>query len=173
MKNKKIEELEERLVNVARVTTVRKGGRIFKFSVLVIVGDGKGRVGYGLGKAKEVSQARQKAVQEAKRNIKRYPLRESRTPHHDVVAHYRSAKVVVRHAPAGTGIIAGGAMRSVFEALGVKDVVAKSIGSASKHNVVKATIKALESMKSPKIIAINRSKKIGDIIVRRNIVNKK
>ena len=161
-------ELIDRLVNINRVAKVVKGGRRFGFSALVIVGDGKGRVGYGSGKAREVPEAVRKATEQAKRGLIRVPLRQGRTLHHDVEGHFGAGHVVLRAAPAGTGIIAGGPMRAVFEALGVGDVVAKSIGTANPHNMVKATFDALSRMMSPRAVAAKRGKKVGDIVGRRD-----
>jgi small subunit ribosomal protein S5 len=161
-------ELIDRLVNINRVAKVVKGGRRFGFSALVIVGDGKGRVGYGSGKAREVPEAVRKATEQAKRGLIRVPLRQGRTLHHDVEGRFGAGHVVLRAAPAGTGIIAGGPMRAVFEALGVGDVVAKSIGTANPHNMVKATFNALGRMMSPRAVAAKRGKKVGDIVGRRD-----
>jgi small subunit ribosomal protein S5 len=160
-------ELVDRLVNINRVAKVVKGGRRFGFSALVIVGDTKGRVGYGSGKAREVPEAVRKATEQAKRSLIRVPLRQGRTLHHDVQGHFGAGHVVLRAAPAGTGIIAGGPMRAVFEALGVSDVVAKSLGTANPHNMVKATFDALGRMMSPRTVAAKRGKKVGDIVGRR------
>jgi small subunit ribosomal protein S5 len=160
-------DLVDRLVNINRVAKVVKGGRRFGFSALVVVGDGKGRVGYGGGKAREVPEAVRKATEQAKRSLIRVPLRQGRTLHHDVQGHFGAGLVVLRAAPAGTGIIAGGPMRAVFEALGVSDVVAKSLGTANPHNMIKATFAALSSMMSPRAIAAKRGKKVGDIVGRR------
>jgi small subunit ribosomal protein S5 len=161
-------ELVDRLVNINRVAKVVKGGRRFGFSALVIVGDGKGRVGYGSGKAREVPEAVRKATEQAKRAMIRVPLRQGRTLHHDIEGHFGAGRVVLRAASAGTGIIAGGPMRAVFEALGINDVVAKSIGSSNPHNMVKATFDALGKMMSPRAIAAKRGKKVGDIVGRRD-----
>ena len=161
-------ELIDRLVNINRVAKVVKGGRRFGFSALVIVGDGKGRVGYGSGKAREVPEAVRKATEQAKRSMIRVPLRQGRTLHHDIQGHFGAGRVVLRAAPAGTGIIAGGPMRAVFEALGVGDVVAKSLGTSNPHNMVKATFDALGSMMSPRAVAAKRGKKVGDIVGRRD-----
>jgi small subunit ribosomal protein S5 len=161
-------ELIDRLVNINRVAKVVKGGRRFGFSALVIVGDGKGRVGYGSGKAREVPEAVRKATEQAKRGMIRVPLRQGRTLHHDIQGHFGAGRVVLRAAPAGTGIIAGGPMRAVFEALGINDVVAKSIGSSNPHNMVKATFDALSKMMSPRAVAAKRGKKVGDIVGRRD-----
>ncbi len=161
------DDLVDKLVHVNRVAKVVKGGRRFSFAALVVVGDQKGRVGYGSGKAKEVPDAIRKATEQAKRSMIRVPLREGRTLHHDAAGRFGAGKVVLRSAPAGTGIIAGGAMRAVFEMMGVSDVVAKSLGSANPHNMIKATFNALASMSSPRYIAAKRNKKVGEIIARR------
>ena len=163
-------ELIDRLVNINRVAKVVKGGRRFGFSALVIVGDGKGRVGYGSGKAREVPEAVRKASEQAKRSMVRVPLRQGRTLHHDVKGHFGAGRVLLRAAPPGTGIIAGGPMRAVFEALGIHDVVAKSLGSQNPHNMVKATFDALTSAMSPRAVAARRNKKVGEIIGRRDSV---
>ena len=160
-------DLVDRLVNINRVAKVVKGGRRFGFSALVVVGDGKGRVGYGGGKAREVPEAVRKATEQAKRSMIRVPLRQGRTLHHDVQGQFGAGRVVLRAAPAGTGIIAGGPMRAVFEALGVSDVVAKSLGTANPHNMIKATFAALSSIMSPRAVAAKRGKKVGDIVGRR------
>jgi small subunit ribosomal protein S5 len=160
-------ELTEKLVSVNRVAKVVKGGRRFGFAAVVVVGDGKGRVGYGTGKAREVPEAIRKATDQAKRAMVRVPLREGRTLHHDVRGHFGAGKVYLRAAKAGTGIIAGGPMRAVFESLGLHDVVAKSVGSSNPHNMIKATFDAFTKMASPRTIAAKRGKKVGDIIGRR------
>lgn len=160
-------ELMDRLVSVNRVAKVVKGGRRFGFSALVVVGDGKGRVGYGSGKAREVPEAVRKATEQAKRSMVRVPLRQGRTLHHDVHGHFGSGRVLLRAAPPGTGIIAGGPMRLVFEALGISDVVAKSMGSTNPHNMVKATFAALALVNSPRSVAAKRGKKVSDIVGRR------
>ena len=157
-------EFVEKLVSINRVAKVVKGGRRFGFAALVVVGDGKGRVGHGAGKAREVPEAIRKATEQAKRTMVRVPLREGRTLHHDLNGHFGAGQVVMRAAPAGTGIIAGGPMRAVFEALGVQDVVAKSIGTSNPHNMVKAPLAALSSVVSPRVVAARRGKKIGDIL---------
>ena len=157
-------ELVEKLVSINRVAKVVKGGRRFGFAALVVVGDGKGRVGHGAGKAREVPEAIRKATDQAKRNMIRVPLREGRTLHHDLNGRFGAGSVVMRAAPAGTGIIAGGPMRAVFEALGVQDVVAKSIGTSNPHNMVKATLAALSSIASPRAVAARRGRKISDIL---------
>ncbi|MFD2263005.1 30S ribosomal protein S5 [Lacibacterium aquatile] len=161
-------ELIEKLVGINRVAKVVKGGRRFGFAALVIVGDGKGRVGHGSGKAREVPEAIRKATEQAKRNMVRVPLRENRTLHHDSHGHFGAGRVVVRAASAGTGIIAGGPMRAVFEALGVQDVVAKSLGTSNPHNMIKATFDALVAANSPRAVAARRGKKVADILGRRD-----
>lgn len=160
-------DLVDKLVSINRVAKVVKGGRRFGFAALVVVGDAKGRVGYGTGKAREVPEAIRKATEQAKRTLIRVPLREGRTLHHDVRGRFGAGRVLLRAAPAGTGIIAGGPMRAVFETLGVQDVVAKSIGSPNPHNMVKATFQALENLNSPRSVAARRGKKVSDIIGRR------
>ncbi len=161
------EELLERLVAINRVAKVVKGGRRFGFAALVVVGDGRGRVGAGSGKAREVPEAIRKATEQAKRNMVRVPLREGRTLHHDIKARFGAGKVLLRSAPAGTGIIAGGPLRAVFEALGVQDVVAKSIGSANPYNMVKAAIAALEKMESPRMVAGRRGRRVNEVLGRK------
>ena len=160
-------ELLDKLVGINRVAKVVKGGRRFSFAALVVVGDGRGRVGFGTGKAREVPEAIRKATEQAKREMIRVPLREGRTLHHDVEGRFGAGHVVLRAAPPGTGIIAGGPMRAVFETMGVQDVVAKSIGTPSPHNMVKATFQALQSCTSPRRVAARRGKKVSDIISRR------
>lgn len=160
-------ELIEKPVAIRRVAKVVKGGRRFGIAALVVVGDGKGRVGYGTGKAKEAPDAMKKATDAAKKNMVRIPLRESRTLHHDIYGRYGAGKVIIRSAPVGTGIIAGGPMRAVFEALGVMDVVAKSVGTSNPHNMLKATFDALLSTRSPRAVASKRNKKVGEIVARR------
>jgi len=160
-------EFVDRLVHINRVAKVVKGGRRFGFAALVVVGDQKGRVGFGHGKAREVPEAIRKATDSAKRTLIRVPLREGRTLHHDVNGRHGAGKVVLRAAPAGTGIIAGGPMRAVFESLGVQDVVAKSIGTSNPYNMVRATFDALKQEMSPRIIASRRGKKVSDILARR------
>ncbi len=154
----------EKLVGINRVTKVVKGGKSFKMAAMVLIGDGKGRIGYGTGKAREVPEAITKATNAAKRNLQRIPLREGRTLHHDVRGRYGAGKVVLRMAPAGTGIIAGGPMRALFEALGIKDVVAKSVGSSNPHNMIKATFDALNQISSPRSVAVRRGKKVNEIL---------
>ena len=160
-------ELIEKLVGINRVAKVVKGGRRFGFAALVVVGDGKGRVGVGSGKAREVPEAIRKATDQAKRGMIRVPLREGRTLHHDANGHFGAGKVVLRAAPAGTGIIAGGPMRAIFEALGVADVVTKSIGTSNPHNMIKATFDALTQVTSPRSVAARRGRRVSDILGRR------
>ena len=160
-------EFVDRLVAINRVAKVVKGGRRFGFAALVVVGDQKGRVGFGHGKAREVPEAVRKATEAAKRALIRVPLREGRTLHHDVFGHHGAGKVLLRSAPAGTGIIAGGPMRAVFETLGIHDIVAKSVGTSNPYNMVRATFDALKNIVSPRSVAARRGKKVGDIIARR------
>lgn len=160
-------EFQEKLVAVNRVAKVVKGGRRFGFAALMVIGDGKGRVGSGHGKAKEVPEAIRKATEQAKRQMIRVPLREGRTIHHDVEARSGAGRVVLRSAPVGTGVIAGGPMRAVFDCLGVQDVVAKAVGSSNPYNMVNATLEALKMMESPRQIAARRGKKVSDVIAAR------
>ena len=157
-------EFTDKLVHINRVAKVVKGGKRFGFAALVVVGDLKGRVGFGHGKAREVPEAIRKATEAAKRNLLRVPLRDARTLHHDTAGRHGSGKVILRSAPAGTGIIAGGAMRAVFEMLGVHDVVAKSLGSTNPYNVVRATLQGLQAMNTPAEIAAKRGKKVEEIL---------
>ncbi|TWT05718.1 30S ribosomal protein S5 [Reyranella sp. CPCC 100927] len=161
-------ELVDRLVDINRVSKTVKGGKRFGFAAIVVVGDQRGRVGYGTGKAREVPEAIRKATESAKRGMIRVALREGRTLHHDVVGHFGAGRVVLRAAPAGTGIIAGGAMRAVFETVGLKDVVAKSVGTSNPHNMIKATFEALSAVQSPRTVAARRGKKVADILGRRD-----
>ena len=161
-------EFADRLVAINRVSKTTKGGKNFGFAALVVVGDQKGRVGFGKGKAKEVPEAIRKATEQAKRKMIRVPLREGRTLHHDIEGRHGAGKVVMRSAPEGTGIIAGGPMRAVFEMLGVKDVVSKSIGSANPYNMIRATIDGLQKEQSPRHVAARRGKKVSDILPRRD-----
>lgn len=161
-------DLIDKLVGINRVAKVVKGGRRFGFAALVVVGDAKGRVGYGTGKAREVPEAIRKATEQAKRKLIRVPLREGRTLHHDIRGRFGAGKVLLRSAPPGTGIIAGGPMRAVFETLGLQDVVAKSVGTQNPHNMVKATFQALENLQSPRSVAARRGKRVGDIVGRRS-----
>ncbi len=160
-------EYVEKLVSINRVAKVVKGGRRFSFAALVVVGDGNGMVGHGKGKAKEVPEAIKKATEVAKNNMIRVPLRQGRTLHHDIHGRFDSGKVYLRSAPSGTGVIAGGPMRAVFEALGIQDIVAKSVGTSNPHNMVRATFQALQLASSPKIIATRRGLKVNDITKRR------
>ena len=157
-------DLVDKLVGINRVAKVVKGGRRFGFAALVVVGDEKGRVGFGSGKAREVPEAIRKATEKAKSQMIRVPLREGRTLHHDVRGDFGAGHVVCRSAPAGTGIIAGGPMRAVFETLGVQDVVAKSTGSQNPYNMVKATFKALARLQSPRSVAARRGRRVSDIL---------
>ena len=160
------EELIEKLVHINRVAKVVKGGKRFGFAALVVVGDGKGRVGFGKGKAREVPEAINKATAAAKKAMIRVPLKEGRTLHHDGMGHFGAGRVNVRTAPAGTGIIAGGPMRAVFESLGVADVVTKSIGTSNPYNMIRATFDALTNQSSPKSVAQRRGKKVADLLGR-------
>ncbi len=157
----------DKLVAINRTAKVVKGGRRFGFTALVVVGDGKGSVGFGKGKAKEVADARRKAIDAAKKSMVRVSLRENRTFHHDIRGRAGAGKVLIRTAPPGTGIIAGGPMRAIFEALGVQDVAAKSIGSSNPFNMVQATFEAFDNIQSPKHVAARRNKKVGDIVSQR------
>jgi len=165
-------ELIEKLVSINRVAKVVKGGKRFGFAALVVVGDGKGRIGHGAGKAREVPEAIRKATEQAKRAMVRVPLREGRTLHHDIFGRFGAGKVQLRAAKPGTGIIAGGPMRAIFEALGVHDVVAKSIGTSNPHNMVKATLEALTAMTSPRQVAQRRGRRVADVLGRRDADNK-
>ena len=157
-------EFSERLVTINRVAKVVKGGRRFGFAAIMIVGDNKGRVGYGTGKAKEVPEAVRKATEDAKTKMVRVHLKDNRTLHHDIVGRFGAGKVILRSASPGTGIIAGGPMRALFESLGIKDVVAKSTGTSNPHNMLKATFDAFKKSESPKSIASKRSKKVSEVI---------
>ncbi len=159
-------EFADRLVAINRVSKTVKGGKRFGFAALVVVGDQKGRVGFGKGKAKEVPEAIRKATEQAKRQMVRIPLKEGRTLHHDMEGRHGAGKVVMRTAPQGTGIIAGGPMRAVFEMLGVQDVVAKSIGSQNPYNMIRATLNGLSKGSSPRMVAQRRGKKVADILHR-------
>ncbi|RDE05521.1 30S ribosomal protein S5 [Sphingomonas aracearum] len=160
------EELIEKLVHINRVSKTVKGGKRFGFAALVVVGDGKGRVGFGHGKAREVPEAISKATASAKKAMVRVPLKDGRTLHHDGNGHFGAGRVTVRTAPAGTGIIAGGPMRAIFESLGVADVVTKSIGTSNPYNMIRATFEALTTQTSPKSVAQRRGKKIADLLGR-------
>ena len=160
-------EFIDRLVFINRVSTVVKGGRRFSFAALVTVGDQKGYVGFGHGKAREVPEAIKKATDAAKASLIKVPLKEGRTLHHDIEGRHGAGKVILRTAPPGTGIIAGGPMRAVFEVLGIQDVVAKSIGSSNPNNMVRATVKALSKINSPRQVAARRGKKVNEVISQR------
>ena len=160
-------EFTEKLVHINRVAKVVKGGKRFGFAALVVLGDLKGRVAFGHGKAREVPEAIRKATEAARRALVRVPLREGRTVHHDSFGRHGAGRVLIRAAPPGTGIIAGGAMRAVFEMLGVQDVVAKSLGSTNPYNVVRATFDALKAQENPRAVAARRGKKYGEIAARR------
>jgi len=160
------EALSETLVDVNRVTKVVSGGRKFSFAAGVVVGDKNGRVGYGHGKAKEVTEARAKATQEAKKNIVKIPLYEGRTIHHDVIGKSGAAKVILRRARPGTGVIAGGPMRAIFDSLGVHDIVAKSLGSSNVYAMIAATFGALLKLSSPKVICDRRGKKLNELLTK-------
>ncbi len=157
-------DLIEKLVGINRVAKVVKGGRRFGFAALVVVGDGRGRVGYGHGKAREVPEAIRKATEQAKRSMIRVPLREGRTLHHDIKGRFGAGHVVLRPAGQGTGIIAGGPMRAIFESLGVQDVVAKSVGTSNPYNMIKATFEGLQRSASPRMVAQRRGKKVSDLL---------
>ena len=160
-------DIKEKLVSINRITKVVKGGRRFGFAALMVVGNQKGSVGIGQGKSKQVPDAIKKATEDSKRNLIKIPLKDGRTLHHDVRGKNGAGKVLLRAAPAGTGIIAGGAIRSVCEVLGIQDVVAKSLGSANPHNVLKACVDGLKSQSSPKLLSAIRGKKISDIVLKR------
>lgn len=162
------DEMVDRLVHINRVAKVVKGGRRFGFAALVIVGDQKGRVGFGHGKAREVPEAIRKATAAARQRMIRVPLREGRTLHHDAEGRHGAGKILMRAAPPGTGIIAGGPMRAVFEALGVQDVVTKSLGSSNPYNMVRATFQALAHLDSPRSVAARRNKRVSEIVARRS-----
>ena len=165
---KKVEsDIKEKLVAINRITKVVKGGRRFGFAALVVAGNQKGSIGIGQGKSKQVPDAIKKATEVAKRNMVQIPLKDGRTLHHDVYAKSGSGKILMRTAPTGTGIIAGGATRAVCEVLGIQDIVAKSLGSQNPHNVLKAVIQGLKSQSSPKAISIMRNKKIAEVIKKR------
>lgn len=171
MARAKVEKVEskytDKLLSINRVAKVVKGGKNFSFSALVVVGDEKGRVGCGLGKAAEVPDAIRKANEQAQKSMIRVPLKEGRTVHHDLIGHFGAGRVVIRTADVGTGIKAGGPMRAIFEVLGVHDVVAKSVGSTNPHNMVRATFDALRKVSSPRQVAARRGKKISDILSNR------
>jgi small subunit ribosomal protein S5 len=165
-------EFVDKLVHINRVAKVVKGGRRFGFAALVVVGDQRGRVGFGHGKAREVPEAIRKATEAAKRSMVRVPLKDGRTLHHETAGRHGAGKVIVRPAEQGTGIIAGGPMRAVFESLGVGDVVAKSLGSSNPYNMVRATFDALKQQQSPRLIAQRRGKSVSEIIQRREVQGK-
>jgi len=160
-------EFVDKLVHINRVAKVVKGGKRFGFAALVVIGDQKGRVGFGHGKAREVPEAIRKATESAKRNLTRVALREGRTLHHDIAGRHGAGRVYLRAAPAGTGIIAGGPMRAVFETLGIQDVVAKSIGSSNPYTMVRATYYALKHQDSPRSVAARRNIKVSTLQSRR------
>ncbi len=164
-------EFIEKLVSINRVAKVVKGGRRFGFAAIVVVGDGSGKVGHGSGKAREVPEAIRKATEVAKRQMVQVPLRESRTLHHDMNGRFGAGKVVLRAAPPGTGVIAGGPLRAIFECLGVQDVVAKSIGTSNPHNMIKAAFNGLAKTSSPKAVAARRGLNVSNIIRRRGGAN--
>lgn len=166
-REKEESEFIEKLVAVNRVAKTQKGGRRFGFAALVVIGDGRGRVGTGHAKSKEVPDAVKKATDKAKRSMIRIPLRDGRTLHHDIKGVFGAGKVTLRTAPTGTGIIAGGPMRAVFECLGVQDVVAKVTGSNNPYNMVNATLEALKNMQSPRQVASRRGKKVSDVVAQR------
>ncbi len=162
-------EIVEKLVAINRVSKTVKGGKNMSFAALVVVGDKNGRVGFGKGNATEVSDAKNKAFEAAKKAMTKVSLKEGRTIHHDIFARFCSAKVYLRAAPAGTGVIAGGPMRAIFECAGIHDIVAKSVGTSNPYNMIAATFAALKALVSPKIVAERRSKEISEIVKRRNL----
>lgn len=162
-------DIVERLISVNKVSKTVKGGKNLSFAVLVVVGDKNGRVGFGKGNATEVTNAKNKAFEAAKKAMTKIALKEGRTIHHDIVGRFCAAKVNLRAAPAGTGVIAGGPMRAIFECAGIHDIVAKSIGTSNPYNMVGATFSALRALTSPKFIAEKRSKEISEIVKRRNL----
>ncbi len=170
-KNSEANELTEKLVSINRVAKVVKGGRRFGFAALVVVGDTRGRVGFGTGKAKEVPEAIKKATDKAKIKMLRIPLKEGRTIHHDIKGRHGASRVILRTAPPGTGIIAGGPMRAVFETLGVQDVVSKSVGSSSPYNMVRATFEGLKNIQSPRNIASRRGLKVSNIFGKKSKID--
>ena len=161
-------EFADRLVAINRVSKTTKGGKNFGFAALVVVGDQRGRVGFGKGKAKEVPEGIRKGTEAAKRAMIRVPLKEGRTLHHDIEGRHGAGKVIMRTAPEGTGIIAGGPMRAVFEMLGIKDIVAKSTGSQNPYNMIRATMDGLQKLQSPRQVASRRGKKVSDILPKRD-----
>ncbi len=166
-REEKADDLIDKLVHINRVAKVVKGGRRFGFAALVVVGDGAGKVGFGHGKAREVPEAIRKATDEAKKSMVKIPLKDGRTIHHEVRGHHGAGKVLVRPAPAGTGIIAGGPMRAVFEALGVADVVSKSLGTSNPYNMVRATFDAIKNQQSPRMVAQRRGRSVAEILAKR------
>jgi len=166
-REEKDSDLIDKLVHINRVAKVVKGGRRFGFAALVVVGDGAGKVGFGHGKAREVPEAIRKATEEAKKSMIKIPLKDGRTIHHEARGHHGAGKVVVRPAPAGTGVIAGGPMRAVFEALGVSDVVSKSLGTSNPYNMVRAAFDALKNQQSPRMVAQRRGRSVAEILARR------
>ena len=168
-KDKKTDDILEKLVHINRITKVVKGGRRFGFAAIMIVGDNKGRVGIGTGKAKEVPEAVRKATENAKTKMIRVHLKENRTIHHDTIGRFGAGKVILRSAAPGTGIIAGGPMRALFESLGIKDVVAKSTGSSNPHNMIKATFDAFKKSESPKSVSSKRTKSIKEVTSSKNL----
>ena len=162
-------ELVERLVAINRVAKTVKGGRRMAFAALVVVGDGRGRIGAGSGKARDVPEAIRKATEEAKRTMIRVPMRDGRTLHHDIQARFGAGEVRMRTAEAGTGIIAGGPLRAVFEVLGIQDVVAKSLGSSNPYNMVKAALAAFQKMESPRMIAARRGRRVNEVLGRKDV----
>ena len=170
-RDREADEIVDKLVYVNRVAKTVKGGRRMAFAALVVVGDQRGRVGFASGKAREVPEAIRKATEKAKRDMIRIPLKEGRTLHHDARGTFGAGSVILRTAPAGTGIIAGGPMRAVFETMGIQDIVAKSTGSQNPHNMIKATFEALKAINSPRMIAAKRGQKVGDIVAGRDGAN--
>lgn len=168
-KDRTSSELVERLVSVNRVSKTVKGGKNMSFAALVVVGDKNGKVGFAKGNATEVTDAKNKAFEKAKKSMIKVSLKEGRTIHHDISARFCSANVHLRSAPAGTGVIAGGPMRAIFDCVGIQDIVAKSTGTSNPYNMIAATFVALENLLSPKIIAERRSKEISEIVKRRNL----
>ena len=169
--NKETVNIIEKLICINKVSKTTTGGNRLSFAAIVVVGDGKGRVGFGAGKAKEITDARNKAVESAKRSMIKIPLKETRTIHHECEGRYGRGHVILRPAPAGTGIISGGPMRAVFECLGVQDIVSKSVGTNNPYNMILATFEALKSVNSPKNVADRRQKHVSEIVKRRNVVS--